>query len=136
MTRPHEPVRVVVADDDPHFRNLLRFLLGTDNRFMVVGEAATGFEALDVAATADVVVLDIRMPGLDGLTAIEELRLLAPRTAVIVYSAYDQTYLEAEARCRGAAAFVSKTAGIQTLTDTIATLAAQTATGLAPTAAR
>jgi DNA-binding NarL/FixJ family response regulator len=118
-----QPIKLVLADDQDHVRQLLRFLFDDDARFSVVGEAANGHEAIALAPLADAMVLDIAMPDLDGITALEELQVIAPSTAVIVYTAYDQPYLEAAALGQGAAGFISKATGFAALAEAVAAAA-------------
>lgn len=98
------PVRVVVVDDEPEVRLLFRYLLASDGRFAVVGEAGDGAEAVAVTERErpDAVVLDLQMPKVSGLEALPLLRELAP---VVVVSAHDE---REAALSRGAGAFVDK----------------------------
>jgi two-component system, LytTR family, response regulator len=85
----NRPLRVVIVDDEPPARALLREYLEKDERFEVVGECANGFEALKEisASRPDFVLLDIQMPKIDGF---ELLDLLDPRPQVIFVTAYDE----------------------------------------------
>lgn len=95
MADPAEPgsglIRLVVVDDHPVVRDGLRGMLRGDPGFEVVGEAADGAEAVDVvrAVDPDVVLMDLRMPGVDGVTAIGRLRALGLRARVLVLTTYD-----------------------------------------------
>ncbi|MFC6088734.1 response regulator [Saccharothrix lopnurensis] len=82
-------IRVVVVDDHPVVRDGLRGMLATAGDVEVVGEAADGAEAVAVvrAVAPDVVLMDLRMPGVDGVTAIERLRDFPTR--VLVLTTYD-----------------------------------------------
>jgi two-component system response regulator AlgR len=90
-------VRVLIADDEPRARERLRQMLAELPETECAGEAATGEEALALAAKTrpDIVLLDIRMPGMDGLEAARRLARLAEPPAVIFTTAYDQHALEA-----------------------------------------
>ena len=85
-----EPIRVVVADDHPLFRDGLRGLLASRDGFEVVGEAASGEEAVAVAVSAvpDVVVMDLHMPGLNGIHATRRIVAASPHTAVLVLTMF------------------------------------------------
>lgn len=96
-------MRVLIVDDEPPARERLRSLLAEIPGCAVVGEAATGAEALAAVAQAapDVVLLDIRMPGMDGLEAARHLARLDSPPAVVFTTAYDQHALAAfEAQAR------------------------------------
>ena len=87
----NDRVQVLVADDHPVFRSGLRALLATDPAVVVVGEAATGTEA--VAATArehpDVVLMDLNMPELDGVAATAQILQSNPQVAIVVLTMFD-----------------------------------------------
>ena len=82
-------LRVVVVDDEADVRGLVRFLLQQTDGFEVVGEAANGREAIDLAAAErpDVVLLDLRMPVMDGAEAIPQIREQSPDTRIVVFTA-------------------------------------------------
>ncbi|MGH2725521.1 MAG: response regulator, partial [Actinomycetota bacterium] len=109
-------IRVMVVDDTEHVREMLGTMLELDG-FDVVARAASGPEALEqvTAAAPNVVVMDYKMPGMDGLTATRRLRELAPEVAVIVYTAYLDDTIEEAARDAGAALCIGKVEGIEQL---------------------
>jgi DNA-binding NarL/FixJ family response regulator len=82
------PIRVVVVDDNESIRRLLRTLIGLDPDCVVVGEASDGEEAVHVTAGArpDVVLLDVVMPVLDGVSAIPRIREVSPHSRIVVFS--------------------------------------------------
>src|SRR5437764_13270320 len=82
-------VRVLLADDLPDIRLVMRLLLEADGRAEIVGEAADGTEAVRLASELhpDVVVLDLRMPGMDGVSALPLIRDASPGTVVVALSA-------------------------------------------------
>jgi DNA-binding NarL/FixJ family response regulator len=86
-----------------------------------LGEASNGLEALAAVRKLqpDVVVMDIDMPHMDGITATETLASLAPKTAVVILSIHDDTTTRQRAQAAGAAAFVGKQAGDLALLDAI-----------------
>ena len=85
------PIRIVIADDHPIFRAGLQGLLSAQEDFEVVGEAANGREAVAVVrhAAPHVLLVDLQMPELDGLGAIQEIRAVAPNTRILVLTTYD-----------------------------------------------
>ncbi|CAA9435055.1 MAG: Two-component transcriptional response regulator, LuxR family [uncultured Rubrobacteraceae bacterium] len=84
-------IRILVADDHPMLREGLVAVLSTQPDFEVVGEAADGSEVVRLAETLlpDVILLDLEMPGMDGVTALEKLRENGSGARVIVFTAYD-----------------------------------------------
>jgi DNA-binding NarL/FixJ family response regulator len=106
------PIRVLLADDQPLVRAGLRALLESDDDLQVVGEAADGAEALERARAArpDVVLMDIRMPGLDGLEATR--RIIVDETLagvrVVVLTTFDLDEYVYEALRAGASGFLAK----------------------------
>ncbi|MGH3005894.1 MAG: response regulator [Gaiellaceae bacterium] len=84
-------VRVLIADDHPVVRSGLRGMLASDPGFEVVGEAADGPEAVALALRErpDVVLMDLRMPDLDGASATAEIRASRPETQILVLTTYD-----------------------------------------------
>jgi DNA-binding NarL/FixJ family response regulator len=90
------PVRIVLADDHTILRNGLRLLLERYPDFAIVGEAANGREAIDVAGreSPDIVVMDISMPILNGIEAARRITSELPKTAVIILSVHsDEAYI-------------------------------------------
>ncbi len=97
MTTPPLPLRLLLVDDEPLARERLRQLCAGIAGVEVIGEASNGREALAAAASLqpEVVLLDVRMPGMDGLEAAAELSRLAVPPAVLFITAYEQHALEA-----------------------------------------
>jgi DNA-binding NarL/FixJ family response regulator len=117
------PARVVVADDDPLMRRLLRTLLGTRG-LELVGEAADGCAACTLATSLrpDVVVLDRAMPVLDGLGAARAIRAALPACGIVLFSGHDGAAAEAAARAAGADRFVAKQDGVGALAHAVLAL--------------
>ena len=94
-----EPVRVMLVDDHPLVRSGLTQVLDADDGLIVVGSAAGGREAVDTVTdlAPDVVLMDISMPGMDGIAATRELLKRRPMTRVVMLTSYaeDQTVLAA-----------------------------------------
>jgi len=97
-------MRVLIVDDEQPARERLRQILEDEAGYEVAGEAANGAEALEIAGETlpDIVLLDIRMPGMDGIEAAHHLNRLEKAPAVIFTSAYDEYAIDAfEARAIG-----------------------------------
>ncbi len=86
-----EPLTILIADDHPLFRKGMRSLLESFSEFQVVGETATGKEAVEtaVALQPDVVLMDLQMPDGTGLTATRELRKISPNVRVLVVTLFE-----------------------------------------------
>ncbi len=104
------PIRVLVADDHAIVRTGIRHVLESEPGFAVVGEAATGAEALELATSLrpDVAVLDISMPDESGLRVAEELRRRVPTTHVLILSMHDNTEYVLESLRAGAHGYLLK----------------------------
>lgn len=103
-------IRVVVADDFPLVRDGVVRALEQDPAIEVVGQAADGREALELAGrlSPDVIILDLRMPGLGGLAVLERLRASHPAIRIIVMTASEQPGMLRDAVAAGAAGYLSK----------------------------
>lgn len=103
-------IKILLVDDDPNIRRGVRMRLALEPDFSVVGEAGDGWEALRLARELqpDVVVMDIRLPSLDGLSAAERLRSSQPSCAIIILTLYDEPFNRQRAEQVGAAAFIPK----------------------------
>jgi two-component system, LytTR family, response regulator AlgR len=90
-------LRILIVDDEPPARERLRSMLSEGGEFEVVGEAGTGAQALDLVdrLLPDVVLLDVRMPGIDGLEVARHLAALPEPPAVIFTTAFDEYALQA-----------------------------------------
>lgn len=118
-------VNVLVVDDDPMVRRLLRTILATDV-ITVVGEAGDGEQALAAvgALRPDVVLMDLRMPVLDGLGATRRVVALPDGPAVVAMTSFDTESAILEAITAGAAGFVAKDASPEELRAAVVSVAA------------
>jgi DNA-binding NarL/FixJ family response regulator len=94
MTATRASTRVLVVDDESLVRRILKQILAGYNDLELVGEAANGEEAIDavVRLQPDIVVMDIRMPALDGIAAAREIRAKFPHVKIIGLSEYGNDY--------------------------------------------
>ena len=111
------PCRVLIADDVPELRLLLRLALESEGNFEVVGEAKDGAEALQMAndSRPDAILLDLAMPVMDGLQAIPHLKQQSPDAKILVLSGFEAGRMKHEAMEAGADGYLEKgeaTAGI------------------------
>jgi DNA-binding NarL/FixJ family response regulator len=104
------PIRVLIADDDPLVRSGLAMMLGGASQLQVVGEASDGSEVLPAVDRhhPDIVLMDIRMPRLDGIAATRLLRTQPRPPSVIVLTTFDADELVLRALQAGAAGFLLK----------------------------
>jgi two-component system chemotaxis response regulator CheY len=107
--KKHNKQGVFIADDDMMIRSLLRLILREDG-YNVVGEAATGEGIVDNCkhARPEVLLLDINMPGADGLQVLEKIRVAQPEVKVIMISADATLERVTEALQKGASGFIVK----------------------------
>jgi DNA-binding NarL/FixJ family response regulator len=104
------PVRVLIVDDQKPFREAARLVVAISDGFEVAGEAATGEEAVQMASdlAPDLVLMDINLPGIDGIEATRRILEVQPSARVIVLSTYEAGDYERRALEAGAVAFISK----------------------------
>lgn len=116
MASVSRPIRVMVVDDTDHVRRMLSSMLSLDG-YDVVGDAASGPTALEVIADADpdVVVIDYKMPGMDGLATARGIREVRPGQVMILYTAYIDEELEREAAAAGISLCIGKVEGLASL---------------------
>ena len=129
-------IRLVIADDHPVVRAGLRTMLSNQPGFLLVGEASTGFEAVEqvVRLHPDVVLMDLRLPGLDGVAATAQIRARQLPTAVLILTVHESTVDILRAIEVGATGYLLKDAQSEELVAAIRTVAQGKAV-LAPTVA-
>lgn len=125
-TEAQDTLRVLLVDDDPDTRGLLDLMLREDGRFGVVAHASDGAEAVRLAERErpDVVILDLQMPGMDGLTALPMLRQRLPEARIVVMSAFPDPLTLADAVAQGVDGYIDKSRSWCELLPTLAGLCA------------
>jgi DNA-binding NarL/FixJ family response regulator len=120
------PISVLIADDHPVFRHGLRAALADADAITVVGDATTGDAAVAqaVALGVDVVLMDLNMPGMNGIDATRELADVAPRIAVLVLTMFDNDESLFTAMRAGARGYLVKGAEQEQITRAIHAVAA------------
>ncbi len=110
-------IRLLLVDDQPAVRHGLRMRLALEPDLLIIGEAGDGEAALAQASMLhpDVVLMDIRMPGMDGISVTVALRGMVPESAVVILSLYDDDLTRAQAQAAGSLAFVAKQEPVETL---------------------
>ncbi len=120
-------IRVLLVDDQAVVRRALRGRFHLEPDLEVVGEASSGSEALALAQalTPDVVLMDVEMPGMDGIEATAALCRAMPLSAVVMLSIYDDAQTRGRAQEAGAVAFVEKRGETESLLSAIRLAARQ-----------
>lgn len=119
--------QVLIVDDEPDLRLMLRLALRRDERFDVCGEAENGSAAVDLASALqpDIILLDLMMPVMDGLTALPRIQTASPRTMVVVLSALDANDNAEATFAQGAFAYLEKQIDPTSVGDELDRLLAQ-----------
>ncbi len=114
-------IKILIADDHLIIRQGLRLILETESDFELAGEASDGSEALSLCKKLkpDVVLMDLRMPNMDGLTAIEKLRAEQPEIAVVILTTFNEDDLMFRGLQAGARGYLLKDTDRSTLFNTI-----------------
>ena len=114
-------IKLLLVDNEKTVRQGLRMRLDLEPDLTIVGEAENGIEALKLTQVVqpDVVVMDVDMPAMDGITATKGLQSMSPPVTVVISSIHDDAQTRCRAKAAGAAAFVGKQEGVELLIDTI-----------------
>jgi two-component system, NarL family, response regulator YdfI len=114
-------IRIIVADDHLIIRQGLRLILETEDDFELVGEANDGAEAISLCTEKhpDVVLMDLRMPGMDGLTAIEKLQATHPEISVVILTTFNEDDLMLKGLQAGAKGYLLKDTNREALFNAI-----------------
>ena len=114
-------IRLLIADDHLIVRQGLRLILDTEDGFELVGEASDGAEAVKLAGELhpDVILMDLRMPNMDGIIAIELLAEKQPEIAIVILTTFDEDELMVRGLRAGAKGFLLKDTDRATLFDSI-----------------
>lgn len=118
---PQDKTLVVVVDDTDESREMILRMLQFDSNIEVIGTAKTGFEAIDVAQKLkpDVIVMDINMPDMDGITATETIHKKIPFIQIVILSVQSDANYMRRAMLAGARDFLTKPPMIDELTSAI-----------------
>ena len=120
----HGRVRVVVVDDDEDLRTLIEVMIDQDSRFRLVGAAQDGVEAVSLVARLqpDAVVINVRLPGLDGIDALPLLRRRSAKSKIVAYSAFADPWTLAAVLQAGADSYLDVSATWSELLPTLEAL--------------
>ena len=120
--QPHN--RILVVDDHPYFRHMLRVFLEQNPNWEVCGEASDGCEAITRASELhpDIVLMDLQMPRLNGIEATRRIHKQSPSTSVLILTLHENSTLPQIARESGARGYVLKSDSLEVLTKAIETL--------------
>lgn len=119
------PVRIVLVDDSHDVRTLVRTKLRLSGQAVVEGEGADGADAVDLARRLqpEAMLLDVSMPGLDGLSALPRILEASPGTRVVMFSGFDEEPLALRALQLGAASYLTKTSSLDDVVAELVTVA-------------
>jgi DNA-binding NarL/FixJ family response regulator len=131
---PLAPIRVLLVDDDPDVRTLLELLFDLDDRFVLIGSAEEGEAGIDLVRrlVPDAVVVDLELPGIDGLCVLEAVQALALDIRVVVFSAFPDPFTLLDVLRHGADGYIDKAAAWSELLPTLAGLFHPVSTGQLP----
>lgn len=119
-----QKIKILLAEDHAVVRESIRESLTHDEEFQVVGEASDGHEAVKLAGrlVPDVIVMDISMPGLNGIEATRQIKSFQPSVAILILTAYDDEQYIFSVLSAGAAGYLLKDVGMSELVEAIKTV--------------
>jgi len=119
------PIRVILADDHPVMRLGIRNLLSRSDQIQVIGEAGNGFDAIRMVGELkpDVLLLDMEMPGMDGVEVARRLREAESPVRILVLSAYDDRQYILSVLEQGASGYLTKDEAPDTIIDAVVSVA-------------
>ncbi len=122
MSTSAKEINVWLIEDNAMFRKSIQKAIGRLDGLVCSGDydsAEAAFAAMQKGATPDVVLLDVQLPGVDGITALKEIRKLAPDAQVIILTVFDDADKIFRAVCAGAAGYVLKASGMDAISEAI-----------------
>jgi CheY-like chemotaxis protein len=104
------PKKILIADDDPRFRRVLRSFLESLTLFTVCGEAVNGLDAIEKAKTLkpNLILMDFLMPVMNGIEACPILKAMLPQVPIVIYTAHTSAMIEPHAQAVGVRAVIEK----------------------------
>jgi CheY-like chemotaxis protein len=119
-------LKILIADDHEAVRKGVCFILGTRDDLKVCAEACNGFEAIEktIELRPDLIIMDVTMPGMDGLAACQQIKRFQPQIPILIFSQHDGSEIVQLARQAKAQAFVTKSAAAAVLLKAIDALLA------------
>ena len=114
-------MKILIADDHEAVRKGVRFILDTRDGLEVCGEATNGFEAIEktIELRPDLIIMDVTMPGMDGLAACKQIKSFQPQIPILIFSQHDGNEIVMAARDAKAQGFVTKSAAFEVLLKAI-----------------
>ncbi|MGZ8210591.1 MAG: response regulator transcription factor [Burkholderiales bacterium] len=109
-THSRSKSRILIVDDNPVIRELLRGIMRHDDRLVIVGEAVNGDSAIDLVEKLrpDLICLDVQLPGIDGIAVLRAIRAMKPEARVVLVTGHATSSVVSEALTLGASGFVVK----------------------------
>ena len=115
------PKCILIVDDSPQIRKIIRNFLEVESGFAVCGEAVDGYDAIEKAQILkpDLIILDLSMPRMNGIEAARNLRKMLPKTPIVMFTSYHAALRTSDARAAGIDAVVSKEGSMSLLIESL-----------------